>query len=405
MNVPLVDLKAQYARIGADIEKAVLDVVRSTSFVLGQPVKDLEAGLCDYLGAPHALGVASGSDALLLALMALDVGPGDGVITTPFSFFATASCITRLGATPIFLDIHARDYNLDPVVVEKYLKSLKKTKTKKGTFLRDEKRKVNVKVILPVHLYGQCCAIDALVDLARAHGLRVVEDACQSIGAFLNGKASGTFGDVGCFSFYPSKNLGGMGDGGALTVNDPDLAERLRVLRGHGSKVTYVHTEVGINSRLDNIQAAILNVKLKHLETWNQERRAAAARYVKLLERAGLVARTAADRRAGLLVVPPAEPGRSHNFHQFIVRSSRRSAVVDAFKAAGVGHAVYYPVPLHKQPCYANEPWAKDSCPEAEAASEETIALPMYAELTEKQQSQVVEAIAGAIAVEKTAQG
>lgn len=393
MNVPLVDLKAQYARIAPEIDRAVSAVVRSASFVLGQPVADFEKHLASYLGSPHAIGVASGSDALLLALMALDIGPGDGVITTPFSFFATASCITRLGATPIFVDIHPRDYNLDPAAVEKYLQSCRRSRTRKGTVLRDDARKVSVRAILPVHLYGQCCAIDALTELAREHGLRVVEDAAQAVGSFHAGRAAGSWGDVGCFSFYPSKNLGGMGDGGAMTVNDPELAERVRVLRGHGSAVSYVHTVVGINSRLDSLQAAILDVKLAHLETWNDERRAAAARYVKLIESAGLVSRNAADRRAGLLVVPPARPGRSHNFHQFIVRSRAREAVVESFKARGVGHAVYYPIPLHKQPCYAQQPWAHDTCPEAEAASKETIALPMYAELAPEQQSYVVESI------------
>lgn len=399
MNIPMVDLKAQYARIGDEIDRAVLDVVRSASFVLGQPVKDFEKNLAAYLGAPHALGVASGSDALLLALMALDIGPGDGVITSPFSFFATASCITRMGATPIFLDIDPKDYNLDPARIETYLESC----TIEGGKVRDVGRKVDVKAIVPVHLYGQCCAIDRIVEIATKYNLRVVEDAAQSIGSFHAGRASGTWGDVGCFSFYPSKNLGGMGDGGAMTVNDPKLAERLRVLRAHGSAVSYVHTEVGINSRLDNLQAAILDVKLKHLESWNEERRAAAARYVKLIESAGLVARSTADRHAGLLVIPPPNPGRSHNFHQFIVRSSHRPAVVEAFKARNVGHAVYYPVPLHKQPCYANEPWSKDSCPEAEAASQETIALPMYAELTEAQQAYVVDAMASALRAEKAA--
>ena len=397
MSVPLVDLKAQYARIAAEVDGAMSSVVKSTAFVMGQPVRDFEAHLGRYLGTPHAIGVASGSDALLLALLALNIGPGDGVITTPFSFFATASAITRLGATPIFVDIHPRDYNLDPEALATYLGTLKKSKTKQRTVWKDTPRKVVVRAVLPVHLYGQCCAIDRILELANAHGLRVVEDAAQAIGSFHAGRAAGTWGDVGCYSFYPSKNLGGYGDGGAMVANDGDLATRIRVLRTHGSAVSYVHTEVGLNSRLDSLQAAVLDVKLRHLETWNDERRARAAHYVKLLESAGLVARTATDRRAGLLTVPPAQPGRTHNFHQFIVRSSRRDALVAELKARGIGHAVYYPIPLHKQPCYADKPWSRDRCPEADAASQETLALPMYAELTPAQQVQVVEALSAAL--------
>jgi dTDP-4-amino-4,6-dideoxygalactose transaminase len=396
VNVPLVDLKAQYARIAPDIDRAVAEVVRSQHFILGQPVKDLEQHLSTYLGTPHTIGVASGSDALLLALMALDIGPGDGVITTPFSFFATASSITRVGATPIFLDIDPHDYNLDPAAVQTYLASLKKTKTKAGTgfALKDSKRKVTVRAILPVHLYGQCARIDRLAAIAKDHGLKLVEDAAQAIGSFLDGRAAGTWGDIGCYSFYPSKNLGAAGDAGAMVTNDAKLNERLRVLRAHGSATTYVHGEVGINSRLDNIQAAVLDVKLKHLETWNDERRARAAHYVRLLEAAGLVARDAAGRKSGLLTVPPVDRARAHNFHQFVVRSTRREALVEQFKGRGIGHAVYYPVPLHKQPCYAKMPWASDSCPHAEAAAKETLALPMYAELSAQQQTAVVEAMA-----------
>lgn len=394
MNVPLVDLKAQYARIAPEIDRAVAEVVRSQSFILGQPVRDLEQHLAAYLGTPHTIGVASGSDALLLALMALDIGKGDGVITTPYSFFATASAITRVGATPIFLDIDPSDYNLDPTAVEAYLATCRKSKTKAGTVLKDPRRKVTVRAIQPVHLYGQCARIDALVDIARAHGLRVIEDAAQAIGSFLDGRAAGTWGDIGCFSFYPSKNLGAAGDAGAMVTGDAKIAGRLRVLRAHGAATTYIHEEVGINSRLDNIQAAVLDVKLKHLETWNDERRARAAHYLRLLEAAGLIARDAAGRRSGLLTAPPVDRGRAHNFHQFVVRSSRRDALVEQLRARGIGHAIYYPLPLHRQACYAKTPWAKDECPHADQAARETLALPMYAELTAQQQQAVVEALA-----------
>jgi dTDP-4-amino-4,6-dideoxygalactose transaminase len=364
--VPQLDLKAQYDAIAGEIEPVVLEVLRSQRWVLGDYVKAFEADAARYVGVPHAIGCASGSDALLLSLMALDVRPGDEVVTTAFSFFATASAITRLGAKPVFADIRAEDYLLDPDSVRRVITP-------------------RTRALLPVHLYGQCVDFAAFAAIAAEHRLPIVEDAAQAIGASRDGKAAGAAGDLGCFSFYPTKNLGAAGDAGLVTALDDRLAARLRRLREHGSEKRYEHVEVGLNSRLDAIQAAILQVKLRHVDAWSDARAARAATYDRLLREAGLV---------GAIALPHVHPGARHIFHQYVIRAERRDGLRDHLRSQGIGCEVYYPIPLHLQQCFADLGYRPGSLPETERASREVLALPMYPELTPAQQERVVAGVA-----------
>src|SRR5215813_1370896 len=366
MNVPLLDLQAQYVSLRDALRTAVERVMSSQRFVLGDEVRELENTLAAYCETKHAIGCASGSDALLLALMALDLKPGDEVITTPFSFFATAAAIVRLGARPVFVDIDPQTYNLDPSRVADAITP-------------------RTKVIMPVHIYGQCASMDPLLDLGRRHGIPVVEDAAQAIGATDNGRCAGSMGVIGCFSFYPTKNLGGAGDGGILTTSDDDVAARLRRLRAHGGSNEYEHEEVGINSRLDELQAAVLNVKFPSLDKWSDERAHKAEIYTKLLQDAEL---------RFPLVTPHVRSDGRHIFHQYVIRvPGNREALMEHLKTHDIGSKIYYPIPLHLQKCFEYLGYKKGDLPEAEAAAGETFALPAYPEMTEEQQVYVVETI------------
>ncbi len=367
MNVPLLDLKAQHAALREELRAAVDRVFDSQQFILGEDVRLLEAELARYTRAAHAVGCASGSDALLLALLALDIGQGDEVITTPFTFFATASAITRVGARPRFVDIEPRTYNLDPAQLEAAANE-------------------RTRALLPVHLYGQCAEMNPILEFAARRGLHVIEDAAQAIGAEDRGRGAGSMGAVGCFSFYPTKNLGAAGEAGLLTTNDDALASRLRRLRVHGGETEYHHREVGLNSRLDTLQAAVLRVKLPHLDDWSQARRDRAAVYTRLISEAGL------DE----FVTPPfVRPDAQHIFHQYVIRvpSTRRDALIEHLKANGVGTKIYYPIPLHLQECFRDLGYRAGEFPESERAALETLALPIFPELTQDQQRYVVETI------------
>ncbi|MBC8032330.1 MAG: DegT/DnrJ/EryC1/StrS family aminotransferase [Pyrinomonadaceae bacterium] len=366
MKVPLLDLRGQHQPLRSQLLEAVARVIDSQQFVLGREVEALESEIAEYSGTKFGIGCASGSDALLLALMALNLSPGDEVVTTPFSFFATASAITRLGAVPRFVDIDPQTYNIDSSLIEAAI-----------TF--------RTRAILPVHMYGQCAEMDAILAVGARHGLPVVEDAAQAIGAEDSGRRAGSTGRVGCFSFYPTKNLGGGGDGGMLVTNDEALAERLRRLRVHGGATEYHHDEVGINSRLDAMQAAILRVKLKYLDGWSEARRQKAAFYTELLREADLA----------IEIVPPfVAPAGRHIFHQYVVRIPKhRDAMMKHLAHHGVGSKVYYPVPLHLQACFAFLGYGTGAFPEAERAALETVALPCFPEMTEDQQRYVVEVL------------
>jgi dTDP-4-amino-4,6-dideoxygalactose transaminase len=366
MNVPLLDLQAQYASLRDEVRPAIERVLESQRFVLGDEVRRLESSIADYCQTKHAVGCASGSDALLLALMALDVKSGDEVITTPFSFFATASCVARLGARPVFVDIDPATYNIDPSQVADAITP-------------------RTKAIMPVHLYGQCADIDPLLALGERRGIPIVEDACQAIGATDRGRPAGSMGAIGGFSFYPTKNLGGAGDGGIATTNDEELAQRMRRLRAHGGITEYQHIEVGINSRLDELQAAVLNVKLSRLDQWSNERAERAALYTRLLNEADLNFE---------LTTPFVRPDCRHIFHQYVIRvPQHRDALMDHLRERGVGTKVYYPIPLHRQECFAYLGYKAGAFREAERAAAETFALPAYPELSEEQQVYVVDSI------------
>ncbi len=362
MNVPLLDLKAQFR----GIKKEVMDVVETTceeqAFVLGSRVVELEQALASYVGASHAVGVASGSDALLLSLMALGVGPGDEVVTVPFTFFATAGSVSRLGARPVFVDIRPDTFNVDPQQIE-------------------QKITARTKAIIPVHLFGQCAEMGAINEIAKRRKVAVIEDACQAIGAMQNGIKAGVLGDTGCFSFFPSKNLGGFGDGGLITTNDAKLHEALAMLRVHGSRVRYVHEQIGINSRLDALQAAILRVKLNHLDRWTEGRQRNAARYERLFTEARLL-----DR----VTLPVTQPGNYHVFNQYTIRAQQRDELKNFLKERGIGTEVYYPIPMHVQDCYRFLGHKKGDFPVSEQAAAEALSLPVFAELTDEQLVYVV---------------
>ncbi|MCA9076736.1 MAG: DegT/DnrJ/EryC1/StrS family aminotransferase [Planctomycetaceae bacterium] len=373
--VPMIDLVEQHESIAGEVRDAVEEVFATQRFVLGDEVVDFEHEVASYCDARFAIGCASGSDALMLSLMALDIGPGDEVITSPFTFFATASSITRTGATPVFVDIDPHTYNLDPAGVEAALSP-------------------RTRAIMPVHLFGRCAEMEPLWRVAVRHNLAIVEDAAQAIGATHNGRHAGVLGTLGCFSFFPTKNLGGAGDGGLITSDDPDLTARLRRLRVHGDAGRYQHVEVGINSRLDALQAAVLRVKLRHLSKWTQQRQENAARYEELVADSGL---------NDLLDLPTAKPGCNHVFNQYVVRvhNGRRDEVLDGLRARDVGCAVYYPQPLHLQTCFQSLKYQEGDFPESERASAETVALPIYPELGAARQELVVRAISDSLGVSR----
>jgi dTDP-4-amino-4,6-dideoxygalactose transaminase len=362
MNVPLLDLKAQYRTIKAEVDAAVAEVLESQYFILGPKVEQLEKDIAAYSNCSHAIGVSSGSDALLACLMAENIGPGDEVITTPYTFFATAGAIARLGATPVFVDIDPSTYNLDASQILSKITN-------------------RTRAIIPVYLYGQMADMDAVMRISEERGFVVIEDAAQAIGSEYKGRRAGSIGHYGCFSFFPSKNLGGAGDGGMIVTNDAQRADKLRCLRGHGAKPKYYHKIVGGNFRLDAIQAAVVSAKLPHLDDWTAARQRNAKRYDELFAKAGAP--------IGL----PAIVSDRHIFNQYVIRVSSRDELQAHLKKNGVGTEVYYPVPLHLQECFAYLGYKAGAFPESERAARETLALPIQPELTEPQARFVVECV------------
>ena len=366
--IPILDLTRYDEELRRDIGQAVEEVFSSGRFVLGPANEAFEKSLAGRLGVRHVLGVASGTDALLVALMALDVGPGDEVVTSPFSFFASAGAVARLGAKPVFVDIDSATFNLDPSRLERALTP-------------------RTKAIQPVHLYGQTADMEPILEIARRRGIPVLEDACQAIGATHGGRPAGTLGTLGAFSFYPTKNLGAAGDAGAVATDDDALAALVKSLRVHGSTATYFHDRVGGNFRMDALQAAVLSVKLPRLDGWIERRRAIAKRYDTLFADAA---------RTGRLVLPVEAPGRRHVYHQYVVRVADRNALKARLAERGIGSSVFYPVPLHLQKCFAALGGREGDFPQAERAAQEVLALPMFAELTDAEVDRVAsEVLAG----------
>ncbi len=366
-KIPIIDLKAQYQTIRDELRRAIDKVLDSQQFVLGPTVEKFEQEAASYLGCPHAIGVASGSDALLLSLMALEIGPGDGVVVPPFTFIATVTAITRLGARPIFVDIDSENYLLSVEQLEARLK-------KSGS---------GIKAVMPVHLFGRVCAMTDIALLAAGHRLHIVEDVAQAFGARAGSKAAGTIGDLGCYSFFPTKNLGAIGDGGLVATGRPELAAKLRMLRSHGESAKYNHQAVGLNSRLDAIQAAVLSVKLRHIDQWCDERIRRADFYRKLFLSTGLAG-------SDTVRIPAAGDGRSHVFNYYVIGAERRDALRNFLTAEDIQTEIYYPLPLHLQPCFSHLNYRKGDFPNAEKAAAEVLALPIYPELTVEQQERVV---------------
>ena len=367
--IPLLDLEAQYRPLRAELLAALERVCDSQRFILGPEVEALERELSAALEVGHAITVSSGTDAILATLMALGIGAGDEVITSTYSFFATAGCVTRVGATPVFADILPDTCNIDPAAVRRALSP-------------------RTRAIMPVHLYGLCADMDPLVEIASSAGVALIEDACQAIGARYRGRQAGSIGTAGCFSFFPSKNLGAFGDAGLVVTNDAALASELRLLRNHGAEPKYFHKRVGGNFRLDAIQAAVLRVKLPHLDEWTRRRRANAERYHGLFREAGV---------SSSVALPQEPPGYHHIFNQFVVRVPGRDEVRRRMAADRIGTEIYYPVPFHLQECFAALGYRRGHCPHAEAAADSTLALPIYGELTAAQQAVVVESLARAL--------
>lgn len=364
-KVPLLDLRAQYATIRDEVRGVVEQVLESQTFILGPEVDSLEREIAAYTGTSHAIGMSSGTDALLAALMACGVGQGDEVVTTPYSFFATAGVVARLGARAVFVDIDPATFNIDAAAAAQAVSE-------------------RTRAIIPVHLYGRMADLDPILEVAAEKNIPVIEDAAQAIGSFDEaGRKAGSVGDYGCFSFFPSKNLGAFGDGGCVTTRDADIAERLRMLRVHGSKPKYYHSIVGGNFRLDALQAAVLRVKLKYLDGWTAARRRNADTYRDLFRDAGL---------DGLVTLPADVPG--HIYNQFVIRAQDRDSLRAHLKEHGIGTEVYYPLPLHMQDCFASWGYSEGDFPEAERAAKETLALPIYPELEPDALSYVVETIA-----------
>ncbi len=366
VQVPLLNLQKQYASIKSEIDEAVARVIASQYFILGPEVEACEKAVAEYCHASYAVGVSSGTDALLIALMAENIGPGDEVITTPYSFFATAGCIARLGAKPVFVDIEPDTFNLNPSLIEKKISQ-------------------KTKALLPVHLYGQAAEMDPILAIAKKHGLIVIEDAAQAIGAEYKGKRAGALGDYGCFSFFPSKNLGCFGDGGLVTVNSGDKAKKLKILRNHGMNPKYYNAFVGGNFRLDALQAAVVTVKIKYLDGWSENRSKNARTYDRLFSESGLV-------KSGLVRLPVVKQSR-HIFNQYVIRAKKRDALVQHLKKNDTGCEIYYPVALHLQECFKFLGCRPGDFPESEKAANETLALPVYPELEISQLEHVVQIV------------
>lgn len=363
MSVPLLDLSRQYSYLQSQMDKAVLNVLAHGKFILGPEVAQLEKEIAELCGVKHAVGVASGTDALMLALDAAGVRPGDEVITTDFSFFSTAGVISRLGATPVFVDIEAESYNIDPKLIEQAITA-------------------KTKAIMPVHLFGQVADMDPIIDVARKHNLKVVEDAAQAIGAEYKNKPAGSMGDFGCFSFYPTKNLGAGGDAGIVVTNDTAGFERLKMLRVHGQSGKYAHKFVGYNSRLDSIQAAILLVKLPHLRTWSEKR----AQHANVYDEA--------FRDVSGITTPVVKDYTTlHIYNQYTLATSKRDAVLNGLKDAGIGYCIYYPIPFHQQECFASLGYKPGQLPVSGKAAADVFSIPVYPELTDKEQAEVIEAV------------
>jgi dTDP-4-amino-4,6-dideoxygalactose transaminase len=373
MGVPLLDLKAHHEPLHKEVMAAIEQTFRSQAFILGPEVGKLEERVASYCQTQFGIGVSSGTDALLIALMAIGVGSGDEVITTPYSFFATAGAIARLGAKPVLVDIDPRTYNIDPSQIGKAITS-------------------KTKAMIPVHLYGQCADMAPILDLAQRHNLKVIEDAAQAIGAeYRDGRRAGSMGTVGCLSFFPSKNLGALGDGGMVVTNDQELAERIKVLRVHGGKPKYYHKMIGGNFRLDTIQAAVLNVKLNYLDDWTKRRQENARRYETLFQQSGLVQKEKVQLPAPVYRESGAK--HYHIYNQFVLRVEKRDDLMESLKQKGIGTEIYYPVPFHLQECFRYLGHKEGDLPESERAAKETVAIPIYPELTAGQQSEVVEAM------------
>ncbi len=368
MKIPILDLSVQHEQIADEIGAAIARVLSSQKFILGPEVREFEQELATYCHCAEAVGCASGSDALLLALMACNIEPGDEVITTPFSFFATVGSIVRLGAKAVFVDIDPATFNIDTSRIEAAITD-------------------RTKAIIPIHLFGQCAEMNSINKLAGQAGIKVIEDAAQAIGAEYGGRRAGSLGLVACFSFYPSKNLGGAGDGGLLTTNDPEMADSLKILRAHGARQKYYHDRVGINSRLDSLQAAILRVKYRYLDQWGNARRTNAQRYRELFRNAGLGSSDA-------IRLPIESEGSLHVYNQFVIRARDRDRLKAFLAERGVGTEIYYPLPLHLQACFKDLGYKAGDFPESERAAEEALAIPVYPELSGEAQAYVVETIA-----------
>jgi dTDP-4-amino-4,6-dideoxygalactose transaminase len=382
MKVALLDLKPQYQALKPEIDAAIIRVCDSQQFILGPAVRALEATVAKYSGCQFGIGVSSGTDALLIALMVLDIGAGDEVITTPYTFFATAGTIARAGARPVFCDIEPGTFNLSPAAVQRFIDE--RCEQRDGRLVNRATGGV-IRALMPVHLYGQLADMPALMTIARRHGLRVIEDAAQAIGAAdQHGRRAGSYGDIGCLSFFPTKNLGAFGDAGMCVTNDAALAERLDVFRVHGSKPKYYHEFVGGNFRIDEIQAAVLGVKLPHLDAWTEARQ----RNARVYDRA-----FAALEPGARPTLPVAAPGSRHIYNQYVVRAQRRDALREFLAREEIGSEIYYPVPLHLQKCFAYLGHASGDFPVSERAALETLALPIYPELTEAQLEFVVASI------------
>jgi dTDP-4-amino-4,6-dideoxygalactose transaminase len=386
ISVPLLDLKPQYAPLKAEIQAAIERICDSQYFIMGPEVTEMETKLAAYCQTPFALGVSSGTDALILALMAIDLKPGDEVLTSPYTFFATAGAIARLGGKAVFVDIDPHTYNLNPV---------------------DLAAKVTpqTRAIIPVHLYGQCADMDPIMEVAQRHNLIVIEDAAQAIGSEYKGRRAGSIGHIGCFSFFPSKNLGAFGDGGAVTTTDPGLAEQMRILRVHGAEPKYYHKFVGGNFRLDALQAAVVRIKLQYLDGWTAGRQRNAARYNQLFTAAGLAGEdspltlpTESAQTGQYALRTDAEldpfPGQRHIYNQYILRCRQRDELRAFLTERKIGTEIYYPVPLHRQECFAEWGYPAGAFPHSEAAAAQTLAIPIYPELSDEQ----IQAVAGAIA-------
>lgn len=375
-NVPLLDVSRENGPLSENIKQTICEIVDSGRFIGGPHCQQFEQSVADLCDTEFAIGCASGSDALLLALMALGIKAGDEVICPSFTFFATASCITRLGATPVFVDIDPETFNLDPALIESAITP-------------------RTRALIPVHLFGQCCDMEAIQTIASEHNIAIVEDCAQSIGASRNGRMCGSIGDLGCFSFYPTKNLGGMGDGGVVTTNDPELADQVRLLANHGMRPRYYHQEIGINSRLDSIQAAVLGIKVNELAGWTEQRSNNATRYQKLFAARGL---------GNLMTLPTNAEGSGHVWNQFTVRinDGRRDEVRQGLADRNIGSEIYYPIPLHRQECFQYLGYGPKSLPQTDKAAGEVLSIPVFPGLTTKEQDYVVESVCEVVLGEST---